>query len=553
MNTVAMASKASDLQRIADQLDKLGCPWERWTLAAKTGLTSWEKAAYSKAPVDTVKRENGQMSARLAGFAGRSAGTKYHTLISTAIDAANRTGVQALNQYSAFDRLVRSELETEEDDGSFRLSSRYATLLKVNGVLSRHVSQMYFGATPILGQACHYSIHSALGIGTSILAIEKIRDHVALATARHGLWKRLAALSSYPAEGGAWSARARSDGAWDRPLLDGIDPDSARISDEDCELVPLITCFSGRDGFRRTEVSLSVPLEILSNCNTSSWTALTLTHEISHVIVDGFLSVYLPKWDGTEAVDLALETLIAIHWGSKDALNRLEQVQDYALGAFISFVGTQGDRLETLDRIENAESLGLLMAHHWRQFEELLTHVTDFQYFYNQEVEDYVSSIWRSWEMLPSIIDRVDEYLLRTCLAVMSSQLHSVNCAQLAVNRVGTVMTTMLAVHDQSQLLQVARDRIDELGASLVQDLGACEGLCHLVRHGTLLTDLRTELTPRLKGRRPKFSSIGVKAFDNPRISDPVSFVQCFGLGEQFDEAKSLWILSQLAFSELNE
>ena len=42
------------------------------------------------------------------------------------------------------------------------------------------------------------------------------------------------------------------------------------LSDDSGELMPLITCFSARDGYRSTETTVSAPLAAVSSCNSNA-------------------------------------------------------------------------------------------------------------------------------------------------------------------------------------------------------------------------------------------------------------------------------------------
>ena len=85
--------------------------------------------------------------------------------------------------------------------------------------------------------------------------------------------------------------------------------------------LPLIVCFSGRDGFRSTSFSLSAPLEVISGGNAYGWTPITLTHEICHVWITGFLSTIFP--DPNDSNELERMTEIQNDTGVKNVLDDL--------------------------------------------------------------------------------------------------------------------------------------------------------------------------------------------------------------------------------------
>ncbi|HWU31226.1 MAG TPA: hypothetical protein VN108_00055 [Marmoricola sp.] len=76
------------------------------------------------------------------------------------------------------------------------------------------------------------------------------------------------------------------------------------------------------------------------------------------------------------------------------------------------------------DRRIDVAQLQTLVRRHFDLLDEIMVHVLDYQYIYNGRDEDYVNSIWISWSLVPGVVDRVEEYVLRTlcALSVTSAQ-----------------------------------------------------------------------------------------------------------------------------------
>ena len=55
---------------------------------------------------------------------------------------------------------------------------------------------------------------------------------------------------------------------------------------------------------------------------------------------------------------------------------------------------------------------------HTDDIEELLVHIFDFYHFYGSETETYCSFVWLSWAVLPSIREKLFEYIIRTLVAL---------------------------------------------------------------------------------------------------------------------------------------
>ncbi|MEI9899138.1 MAG: hypothetical protein WDN31_02335 [Hyphomicrobium sp.] len=72
------------------------------------------------------------------------------------------------------------------------------------------------------------------------------------------------------------------------------------------------------------------------------------------------------------------------------------------------------------------------IENHDRSIDEKLTHIFDYFHFYDQEPYEYVSNIWQSWAVQPSISTKFDEYIERTVVALAVRHVGSQNWAELA-------------------------------------------------------------------------------------------------------------------------
>jgi hypothetical protein len=182
-------------------------------------------------------------------------------------------------------------------------------------------------------------------------------------------------------------------------------------------LVPPITYFSGRDGFKSHSLTLSAPLATLSACNSLRWSLLTLTHEISHVFVRGALNHLYP--DIRKGVDIEHAIKILQSGG----LNLLDAARKYLLQAVLSMKNEDdGGEATTKQKLSPTYLKGAL--EHWRSdVEEIMAHVFDFLYFYRSDHEKYIKGIWLSWGVIPNISNRVPEYVLRTLCGILPRHL----------------------------------------------------------------------------------------------------------------------------------
>ena len=102
---------------------------------------------------------------------------------------------------------------------------------------------------------------------------------------------------------------------------------------------------------------MSAPLEVISCCNTTEWTPLTLTHEFSHRVIDGLLAQILPNPDGTDALEEVIELLE----------KRIYPNLFLQLRSLLCFALWRMDALAEQDI--GASDLGLIIKTHWASSE----------------------------------------------------------------------------------------------------------------------------------------------------------------------------------------
>lgn len=217
----------------------------------------------------------------------------------------------------------------------------------MNGLLSRYTSQTFAGVSPITATECLYASHSLLGLGTATQALVNIRRFAAQAVGETDWIDRVDALAQIPFDDliqeidrpdvGWQSLRLSSQnpfsvGYWQKIEVvfeSAVERTKEKIKRPDARL-PLVVCYSGRDGFRSTQFSLTAPLEIVAGCNAYGWTPMTLTHEICHVWINGILGALFQDMDDP-AVSASLDTLLSGHKKPRTVL------EDLQFGIYICF------------------------------------------------------------------------------------------------------------------------------------------------------------------------------------------------------------------------
>ena len=311
-------------------------------------------------------------------------------------------------------------------------------LLTMNAALSRFSSQAFSGIPPIERTECHFWIHSLLGTGSANIAIANLFVSIKKIVGEAQLTVRLAALETKTEK-----VPNKLELVSGKNLLEfDIIKETEHLKIRKNRIIPLITYFSGRDGFSSHLETLSAPLTTIAECNSFRSNLLTVTHEISHIFVQSALSVLSPSPGHNDEMEIARR----IARPRFQASNHLEAARQLLVEAVISMEMARG----TLSAKEIEVKLPNLFEIWRKEMQEILVHTFDFLYFHQGNADFYVTSIWHSWCSIPGISDRVPEYLMRTLCAVSAGLLET-----------SPAQRFNAALSNTKRLLEAERSKID--------------------------------------------------------------------------------------------
>lgn len=293
-------------------------------------------------------------------------------------------------------------------EGGLTLLEMQSRLQTMNAALSRFSSQAFSGIPPIEGTECHFWIHSLLGTGSANLALASLVASVQQVLGAALLPERLALL-----DGVSNALRTADELVNDESMLSFDIMDAVRPAG-DPQIVPLISYFSGRDGFSSHVQTLSAPLTTLAECNSRRSNLLTVTHEISHILVQSALAIISPTPSDADQMRHAT----ALIGRGAEAHTMLDAARQLFLEAIVSMDLADRGLRDSISHARAAEELPRMIERTRMEVQEILVHTFDFLYFHQGDPEYYVSNIWHSWCAIPGIADRVPEYLMRTLCAV---------------------------------------------------------------------------------------------------------------------------------------
>ena len=180
-------------------------------------------------------------------------------------------------------------------------------------------------------------------------------------------------------------------------------------------------------------------MQSISSADAARWTLLTLSHELLHAHVKGLFAIIL-KSTTVPPGDSSLSNLIQSYrsWAGeiqKDgkAVGRMSVLDFLRFRTFAFVDGIQKAATSEIDQPNEGETELLKVgpqssdAYEIERFKnsfgylnEIVVHVLDLHYFYNEAEDLYLSSLWKSWATVPGVADKLDWYILRSLVAAAS-------------------------------------------------------------------------------------------------------------------------------------
>jgi hypothetical protein len=429
--------------------------------------------------------------------------------------------------------------------GEFTTLELQSRLITANAAISRFSSQAFSGIPPLVATECHFWIHSLLGTGSANIALSRLVGWVQQLLDEADLPQRVAQLETHNSNVPTLASLTQDPSLIDRDPLNDQDPV------HEGPPIPLVTYFSGRDGFSSHLHTLSAPLTAIAECNSYRSNLLTVTHEIAHILVQVLFTHIYPNLDSTEDLELAAQIAQPNYSASNWLMAARQLLIEAIIGMEQASNGCEMPASELSDVLPE-------VLHHWRrEVQEIIVHTLDFWYFYRSDPAFYVRSIWHSWCAIPGIAERVPEYLMRTLCAVSVSLLK-----EPAENRFPA------AIRDVRQILDVLRTEgglLSEYISTAVEHLDRAATDAEFRReleqqYSTRLLLVRLvaiflasdKLSARLYhdphvGKGSGYEGKQPLAYDQEPIGNPLTFFRG-QLTNDPAESESLWVLHCLAF-----
>jgi hypothetical protein len=470
----------------------------------------------------------------------------YCPVIATALARSEKLPVRLFEDLYEINRFIVDDLRNgdhESDEGS-----PYPTLgqlLTIHAGLTRFTSQTFSGTAPIYETECHLRGHSLLGIGVASIGLAHLREFIQSTLGAAGLPERFAALASV-SEGvpDLCELKIRED-FWTRDHLGDVELGA----DSERSQVPLLSYFSARDGFKSTLTTISAPLSTISACNSVQWSLLTITHELSHVLIRSILSELYPDLESEQAINGALDLLDKGRKGS----NLLKEIQRLLLMTIVQIDNVSASRTEPLDI--DSETLVVLLEQWYREVQEILVHVFDFLYFYGGEINKYIEGIWVSWGTIPNIKNRIREYVVRTICTALVNHLERPKAEEMARDQVVGCLEKLTTNGTGGTYVKRALEYIaDHWEDEILPRVVARKDLVKIARaflfSATIATDVRKETSGLGGGEPSEKEGYKLKSgyLELREITNPFHFLELFTKSKRPSVVESAWMLYVLAY-----
>lgn len=532
-NFVVHISLDEDLRVLNSWLRQSKCRWECWKLSngdIAPKPTFFSPVSTACAGIDTLATL--RPSATIPEF--QNAVDEYSALMASALTRSQKVLPSFTHDLESANTIVISRIQKTTDANA---GNTLAMLVDVNAALSRFSSQAFSGASPIRETECHFWTHSLLGTGVANIALANMRSFLKRTLGEARIPERVQLYRDIQENLPSLSKMNFSDPAWREPWIDKV----GHISNT-APLFPQITYFSGRDGFKTTETTLSAPLSVIPSCSSQRWSLLTITHEATHTIIGGVLAVLLPRFDHPSDLAQAVEQL-----NGGQCHNLLHELRSFILRVMVE-MDQVADMHEVPDKLTDLDVIEIVGR--WRgEVEEIMVHMFDFLFFYGQKIDIYIEAIWRSWDTIPHLNSKINQYVIRTLCVAASRHLDVPYTFKSAREDTVKALETVVGElrsnsYVNSALRHLKEDCHDSSNAA--KEVEVRLALVAIVKTFLHSPELLQKVRHQ-SGDSRRASGVSQLKFTGERVENPLRFIEGASALDA-DPAKSLWTLQRLAF-----
>jgi hypothetical protein len=348
-------------------------------------------------------------------------------------------------------------------------------LVQLNSSLVYALTQAFHGALPSRFKRGLITPHSLTGTGSSWRAIFRLYLQMKTAFRAACLPKTIeSAFPKLPAF--EWEKIAEYSATEALPLAK---PDAE--DQRDFGVSAKVVHFSSRLGFGETDTSLTCPAQSLQTCASAQWSLATVSHEMLHAHVRDLFSAIFTHYEGDEPLTFNDSVLRSIEeYEQSNNGRKPKNLLDAVKFALIDYAFVYRNALEDFQRyyphhedekqlsehsvdvsLPNREKTLNAFLRANKFTEEVIIHVLDLMYFYRGDTALFVDSLWNTWATVPSTVNKLDWYILRTLLA-LASVAEGDRYARLDY-ATKILVDRLKAMEEKGRGLEIVREVIDRL------------------------------------------------------------------------------------------
>ncbi len=536
-NVVCFTQKSKHISGLINWAVRKGLKYEKWNLTDSI-ITRSSHSKYDNFKFDFKRLSPSNKVIKSLYFEYLS---NFLSIYQNIFHFVPEYGAHFLQLNSKVHSFIESKISPDEEKIEF--------LISLNAGLSRLYGQTFSVCTNILYNYCPVQNHSLLGIGSSNLALLNFSRFYEKVIGEEFIPDKILELRKIDVDRELVyfkDDQLELSEFYQNEFINLVDFNGSP------KAVPVVPFFSARDGFKSgNRINISVPLIAIFSCNTLSWNLLTLTHELSHLQVRGCLSHIWPDPNDEVEINYVKELL-------KDPKTNVRNYLDYAkelIGTAVIWINETNNGVFDFSRLKGKKLSPKFTTRLLIDIDETITHIFDFLYFYDGDINKYLRSIWASWITIPYIEDRIEDYIVRTGTAILSDNLHEKDWAKFVEVQL-LKWFRILRKDSNHSYYKIALDhfRNKQFKKRIINKITARIPLIVFTRTFLYSTKISGKVNKELKVYSDHSNKEGyrliVREFDmrDGPITNPFSFLNEFSKDQYSSEKNSLWILSHLSF-----
>lgn len=313
-------------------------------------------------------------------------------------------------------------------------------LAQASSALSKCYAQLAGCSTPITNGHCVYHSYSLFGVGSATLAlmrfgccVDRVFEKYPVCDVIRDIYPTLPGVDVFS------DLRVFDPAVWDVPYGQ-VDTYLATVT------APIrkarILRLSRLLGFQEALFCVSAPMQILAGADSARWSLMTLSHELMHAHVREMLGAI---FDSDEISEISFQR---IHTRFRNyRTGRLSDPRKWTLQESLQFAvlnycvfrksidlmtarldarkvnsNRQRRKVHTDSAIPPLSEMREDFAQYYKFINEIFTHVLDYHYFYYDQQEQYLRLVWQSWSTVPSVLEDIGQYILRSIITIGSAE-----------------------------------------------------------------------------------------------------------------------------------